>query len=75
MHHYGSCLAGINFLAGFTDDTPREYHCNLGPDGRRRDADERPELCKGTVEFAATKEYMVSILPKNLPSCHVLSES
>ncbi|GAV90421.1 Gelsolin domain-containing protein/zf-Sec23_Sec24 domain-containing protein/Sec23_trunk domain-containing protein/Sec23_helical domain-containing protein/Sec23_BS domain-containing protein [Cephalotus follicularis] len=46
-------------LCGFTDETPREYHCNLGPDGRRRDADERPELCRGTVEFVATKEYMV----------------
>ncbi|KAK1403102.1 Transport protein Sec24-like [Heracleum sosnowskyi] len=46
-------------FCGFTDDTPREYHCNLGPDGRRRDADDRPELCKGTVEFVATKEYMV----------------
>ncbi|KAA0031958.1 protein transport protein Sec24-like [Cucumis melo var. makuwa] len=43
----------------FTDETPREYHCNLGPDGRRRDADERPELCRGTVEFVASKEYMV----------------
>ncbi|KAG8388134.1 hypothetical protein BUALT_Bualt02G0094300 [Buddleja alternifolia] len=46
-------------LCGFTDATPRDYHCNLGPDGRRRDADERPELCRGTVEFVATKEYMV----------------
>jgi hypothetical protein len=47
------------FLAGFTDETPRDYLCNLGPDGRRRDADERPELCRGTVEFVATKEFMV----------------
>ncbi|XP_031272334.1 protein transport protein Sec24-like At4g32640 [Pistacia vera] len=46
-------------LCGFIDETPRDYHCNLGPDGRRRDADERPELCKGTVEFVASKEYMV----------------
>ncbi|CAI9754037.1 unnamed protein product [Fraxinus pennsylvanica] len=46
-------------LCGFTDETPSDYHCNLGPDGRRRDADERPELCRGTVEFVATKEYMV----------------
>ncbi|XP_057528262.1 protein transport protein SEC24 B-like [Amaranthus tricolor] len=46
-------------LCGFTDETPRDYQCNLGPDGRRRDADERPELCRGTVEFVATKEYMV----------------
>ncbi|XP_074319619.1 protein transport protein SEC24 B-like [Silene latifolia] len=46
-------------LCGFTDETPRDYQCNLGPDGRRRDADERPELCRGTVEFVASKEYMV----------------
>ncbi|KAJ8754374.1 hypothetical protein K2173_002825 [Erythroxylum novogranatense] len=46
-------------FAGFTDETPRDYHCNLGPDGRRSNADERPELCRGTVEFVATKEYMV----------------
>lgn len=46
-------------LCGSTDETPRDYHCNLGPDGRRRDADERAELCRGTVEFVATKEYMV----------------
>lgn len=46
-------------LCGFSNETPREYHCNLGPDGRRRDADDRPELCRGTVEFVATKEYMV----------------
>ncbi|GFP82411.1 protein transport protein sec24-like at4g32640 [Phtheirospermum japonicum] len=46
-------------LCGFTDETPRDYHCNLGPDGRRINADERPELCRGTVEFVATKEHMV----------------
>ncbi|KZV38778.1 protein transport protein Sec24-like CEF-like [Dorcoceras hygrometricum] len=46
-------------FCGFTDETPRDYLCNLGPDGRRRDADERPELCRGTVEFVASKDYMV----------------
>lgn len=46
-------------LCGFNNETPRDYFSNLGPDGRRRDADERPELCRGTVEFVATKEYMV----------------
>jgi protein transport protein SEC24 len=46
-------------LCGFTNETPRDYHCNLGPDGRRRDADQRPELSRGTVEFVATKEYLV----------------
>ncbi|KAJ8768940.1 hypothetical protein K2173_023935 [Erythroxylum novogranatense] len=44
---------------GFTDETPRDYHCNLGPHGRHRDADERPQLCRGTVEFVSTEEYMV----------------
>lgn len=48
-------------FTGFSDETPRDYHCNLGPDGRRRDADEKPELCRGTVEFVATKEFMVSL--------------
>ncbi|TVU25461.1 hypothetical protein EJB05_27957, partial [Eragrostis curvula] len=46
-------------LCGFSNDTPRDYMCNLGPDGRRRDADDRPELCRGTVEFVATKEFLV----------------
>ncbi|KAG0465602.1 hypothetical protein HPP92_019766 [Vanilla planifolia] len=46
-------------LCGHNDETPRDYFCNLGPDGRRRDADERPELCRGAVEFVATKEYMI----------------
>ncbi|CAM6106579.1 unnamed protein product [Calypogeia fissa] len=46
-------------LCGFTNETPRDYHCNLGPDGRRRDADQRPELSKGAVEFVASKEYLV----------------
>ncbi|XP_039822384.1 protein transport protein Sec24-like At4g32640 isoform X2 [Panicum virgatum] len=45
-------------LCGFRNDTPRDYMCNLGPDGRRRDADDRPELCRGTVEFVATKEFL-----------------
>ncbi|KAL5204376.1 hypothetical protein ABZP36_009247 [Zizania latifolia] len=46
-------------LCGVSNDTPREYICNLGPDGRRRDADDRPELCRGTVEFVASKEFLV----------------
>lgn len=46
-------------LCGHANETPRDYHCNLGPDGRRRDAEDRPELCRGTVEFVATKEFSV----------------
>lgn len=52
-HHF-KC----NFC-GQTNDTPRDYHCNLGPDNRRRDVDSRPELSRGTVEFVATKEFLV----------------
>lgn len=46
-------------FCGQTNDIPRDYHCNLGPDNRRRDADVRPELSRGTVEFVATKEFLV----------------
>ncbi|GJP53569.1 hypothetical protein CLOM_g12724 [Closterium sp. NIES-68] len=46
-------------LCGVSNETPREYVCNLGPDGRRRDADERPELLHGSVEFVAPKEYSI----------------
>jgi hypothetical protein len=54
-----SHLTKYTGYTGFSNDTPREYFCNLGPDGRRRDADERPELCRGSVEFVATKEFLV----------------
>lgn len=47
-----------NFCGGATP-CPEPYFCYLGPDGRRRDADERPELCRGTYEVAATRDYMV----------------
>ncbi|KAF6148287.1 hypothetical protein GIB67_012062 [Kingdonia uniflora] len=53
-------------LCGFMDETPRDYHCNLGPDNRRRDVDDRPELCRGTVEFVATKEYMKMFTAKDV---------
>ncbi|KAL5994533.1 hypothetical protein ACLOJK_024586 [Asimina triloba] len=53
------CSGDLLTTSGFTNDTPRDYYCNTAPDGRRRDADERPELCRGTVEFVATQEYMV----------------
>lgn len=46
-------------FCGASSATPPDYFCHLGPDGRRRDALERPELCRGTVEIVATKEYMV----------------
>ena len=46
------------FCNGITP-TPEDYVCNTGVDGRRHDADDRPELCRGSVEFVASREYMV----------------
>lgn len=36
---------------------PEFYFSPLEVNGRRHDASSRPELCRGTVEFVATKEY------------------
>jgi protein transport protein SEC24 len=38
---------------------PSEYYCPLDQNGRRTDANERPELCQGSVELIAPAEYMV----------------
>ncbi|GAX84456.1 hypothetical protein CEUSTIGMA_g11876.t1 [Chlamydomonas eustigma] len=46
-------------FCGHSNSTPDAYFCHLGHDGRRSDADERPELCKGSVEYVATPEYMI----------------
>ncbi len=44
-------------LCGAGTPTPREHICELDADGYRVDTLERPELCKGVVEFAAPAEY------------------
>ena len=41
----GGKAFACNFCGALTP-CPEPYFCYLGPDGRRRDADERPELCK-----------------------------
>lgn len=46
-------------LCGTTNEVPVDYFCTLGPDGRRRDHNERPELSQGSVEYVASQEYMV----------------
>lgn len=46
-------------LCGHSCDTPHHYICALGPNGRRLDTQQRPELCRGSVDYVATKEYMV----------------
>jgi len=49
-------------FCGTSNATPVDYICNTGVDGRRHDANDRAELCRGSVDFVASKEYMVSIL-------------
>ncbi|KAK8030844.1 Sec23/Sec24 trunk domain-containing protein [Apiospora arundinis] len=44
-------------LCTYPNDTPSEYFCATTPQGVRVDRDQRPELCRGTVEFLVPKEY------------------
>jgi len=67
------CRAYINYLSmfvdggrkfrcnfcGFLSDVPSEYYCPLDNSGKRLDANERPELTCGSVDFVAPSEYMV----------------
>lgn len=46
-------------FCGHNNPCPEQYFSYLGPDGRRRDVYERPELCRGSYEVMATKEYFV----------------
>jgi protein transport protein SEC24 len=67
------CRSYINFSCRFTDggrrwmcsmcqypnDCPSDYFSPLDQSGRRRDAAQRPELYRGSIEFVAPAEYMV----------------
>lgn len=46
-------------VCGMINEVPVDYFCTLDNNGRRRDADERPELAKGSAEYIAPAEYMV----------------
>lgn len=46
-------------LCGTTNDVPVNYQCNLDANGLRRDRNDRPELCRGSVEFAAGPEFLL----------------
>lgn len=48
--------ACCNFC-GHYFDVPHLYYCSLNDRGERRDQDDRPELCCGTVDYIAPKEY------------------
>ncbi|KAG6540868.1 hypothetical protein Mapa_017742 [Marchantia paleacea] len=67
------CRTYINAYVTFTDggrrwrcnvcvllnEVPVEYFCPLDANGKRKDAEERPELSQGSIEFVAPTEYMV----------------
>ncbi|XP_058095788.1 protein transport protein SEC24 A-like isoform X2 [Magnolia sinica] len=46
-------------ICALLNDVPGDYFSLLDASGRRCDADQRPELTKGSVEFVAPTEYMV----------------
>ncbi|XP_077224479.1 protein transport protein SEC24 A-like [Tasmannia lanceolata] len=46
-------------LCALLNDVPSDYFSLLDASGRRCDADQRPELMKGSVEFVASTENMV----------------
>jgi len=46
-------------LCAMVNDTPLHYRCPLDGSGARADAMERLELCRGSVDFAASSDYCV----------------
>jgi len=46
-------------LCGFSQGTPESYAAPLDETGKRSDRYDRPELCRGAVEYIAPGEYMV----------------
>lgn len=46
-------------MCQYVNDVPSDYFSPLDQNGRRRDAAQRPELHRGSIEFVAPAEYMV----------------
>jgi len=60
-------------MCGMVNQTPRDYYCEVDHNGYRRDHNERPELCRGVVEFVAPPEYQAR--PPRPPPIVCLVES
>jgi len=61
---------GKRFQCSFckaTTEVPQEYFQHLDHTGQRMDKFERPELCLGTFEFVATKDYCRDSKPPKPP--------
>lgn len=52
-----SALCGQLLINAHMQTVPPEYFCHLDHQGQRTDAMQRPELCYGSVEYLATKDY------------------
>ncbi|MBW0489090.1 hypothetical protein O181_028805 [Austropuccinia psidii MF-1] len=46
-------------LCGKPSDVPSAYFCHVDMSGRRVDHYQRPELCRGSVDFIVNKDYWV----------------
>ncbi|OWF45631.1 protein transport protein Sec24C-like isoform X2 [Mizuhopecten yessoensis] len=55
-------------FCGAQTDVPAEYFQHLDHTGRRVDAYDRPELCLGSYEFVATKDYCKNSTLPNAPA-------
>jgi len=61
---------GKRFVCAYckaTTEVPQEYFQHLDHTGQRIDKNERPELCLGTYEFLATKDYCRDSKPPKPP--------
>ncbi|XP_055875953.1 protein transport protein Sec24C-like [Biomphalaria glabrata] len=55
-------------FCGAATDVPNEYFAHLDHTGRRVDCYNRAELCLGTYEFVATKDYCKNGIPPKEPA-------
>ena len=46
-------------MSGAVNDVPDWYHSNLDANNLRRDRLQRPELCRGSVDYVVGKEFMI----------------
>ena len=53
--HYFFCFSASSVFIYIS--VPQEYFAHLDHTGRRVDTFDRPELCLGSYEFVATKDY------------------
>ncbi|CAD7925144.1 unnamed protein product [Amoebophrya sp. A25] len=58
--------ANCNFC-GHYFEVPRHYYCSLDYAGHRRDRNDRPELCTGTVDYLAPPEYYAQLTKPQVP--------